>query len=160
MKTAAKKLCKKVFFMLMMSTFIHLPNVSGGIRGVVDLDQAGRDLQSVVNRNPDLRIFAATGRSMAPFFDEYSLLLVRPVEIDTLKPGMIVVFRDNEGDLVGHRLVRDGYGNLRTRGHANSRLDEEPLSAERLVGAVVATFKTNAITAASGRYPVAVGKSR
>lgn len=134
--------------------------VFGGVPGAVSLARAEADLAQILERHDDLRVFAASGRSMEPFFDAYTLLLVRSVPVHALRAGMIVVFRDSEGDLVGHRLLRDATGRLRTRGHNNRSFDEVDLNSQNLVGAVVATIRTADITEHSGRYSVVMGKSR
>lgn len=45
-----------------------------------------------------------SGKSMLPYFDDNSVLIVEIASYNSLQMGMSVVYRDSKGDLIGHLL--------------------------------------------------------
>ena len=82
--------------------------------------------------------FRARGRSMAPAIRDGDLLHVRPVVIEKLRKGDIVLFADGRG-FRAHRLVFVDRGRdvFVTRGDAGVEIDGA-LSSPQLLGKVVA----------------------
>ncbi len=69
--------------------------------------------------------------------EEGDCLWVIPVLFDALQPGDVVAFEFG-GKVVAHRIVgREGNG-FATQGDGNDNRDSTPLTAERLIGKVVA----------------------
>jgi hypothetical protein len=77
----------------------------GGPSSPVSADQALRDAQTIAAMRPHWSVVRCNGDSMDPHFGNNSLALVDALPYGTLKPQMIVIYRDPSGDLVGHRLI-------------------------------------------------------
>ena len=94
--------------------------------------------------------FRACGRSMAPAIRDGDLLHVRPVVIEKLRRGDIVLFADGRG-FRAHRLVFVDRGRdlFLTRGDAGVEIDGA-LSSSQLLGKVVAKEEEDA----SGRVHI------
>ncbi|MBI5833758.1 MAG: hypothetical protein HZB16_15805 [Armatimonadetes bacterium] len=79
------------------------------------------------------------GRSMWPTLREPALLDIEPVGLDQVRRGDVLAFRSAEaGGHVIHRAVTHTPAGWRTRGDNNPADDPELLTAERLLGRVVA----------------------
>jgi signal peptidase len=74
--------------------------------------------------------------SMAPTFNTGSIVAVKPIEFEQIKPGDIITFKDVDGRTVTHRVVEINNGELITKGDANDGKDSVPVSADRIIGQV------------------------
>ena len=94
-------------------------------------------IQSLLARGLGFR-FRACGRSMRPTIQDGEILHVRPVSVETLRRGDIVLFADGT-HFRAHRLVSvDHQRNVfLTRGDSGEHMDA-PLRAEQILGRVVA----------------------
>lgn len=79
--------------------------------------------------------------SMEPSLPPGSVVVMRPVSMDSLAVGDVITYQVRSGDptVVTHRIVsvgRDGEGNvvLRTQGDANDRPDSDPVREVQLKG--------------------------
>ncbi|MDP0500402.1 MAG: hypothetical protein Q7P63_09905 [Verrucomicrobiota bacterium JB022] len=102
----------------------------------VSPEQALSDAEQLASLRPDWSVFQAAGNSMEPFFGSNSLLIVQAVDTASLRPGMIAVYRDAEGDLVGHQVVSIG-AEILAKGANNAVIDPTVVRADNLVGIVV-----------------------
>ncbi len=109
----------------------------------VNLSEAYAEAQQVAKMDHDWYVTAADGVSMAPFYDGDSILLVDRAPFRELKTGMIVVYRDHEGDLVGHRLVAKQGNQWVARGIQNGNNDPHFVSADNYQGVVFGIFYSN-----------------
>ncbi|KAF0093500.1 MAG: hypothetical protein E1N59_2769 [Puniceicoccaceae bacterium 5H] len=73
---------------------------------------------------------------MEPFYGGNSLLIVQQADTTHLQPGMIAVYRDAAGDLVGHQVLRTGE-KIEAKGANNAVVDPSPITDANLVGIVV-----------------------
>jgi signal peptidase I len=73
---------------------------------------------------------------MEPEFGNASLLLVAHAGFDELQPGMVVVYRDQAGDLVAHKVLQATAGGWIVKGLNNDRADPGLVTAENLRGVV------------------------
>lgn len=106
-------------------------------------DRATREARSVGNA----LVLVGTGRSMQPLYPSGTVLVLRPVSYDQLRPGQTAVYRNREARAVAHVLVtrtRDGW---RARGLNNRRHDLEPVKPDNLLGVVVAAYQPTRIAA-------------
>lgn len=82
------------------------------------------------------RYYLYRGSSMWPCFQEGDLLEAVPVALEEVRIGDCLVFRDNDGGHLVHRVVglRDG---LQTRGDAMARVDRFDAAPPELLGRVI-----------------------
>lgn len=90
------------------------------------------------------RVFtiAPTG-SMKPTLDENSVVAVETVTYDNLRPGDIVIYRDEAGLPIVHRLHHKDGNRWIVLGDNNSTVDRETVTPANLVGRVCAIFYTS-----------------
>lgn len=99
--------------------------------------QAGR----VVQLGAPGRISAwGAGESMAPLYDENTYVVVEPIAFEDLREGMIVAYRNRNGQNVVHRLVRLENGAWVAEGINNPAIDRDKVTPQNLLGVVYATF--------------------
>jgi len=71
----------------------------------VPFTQAIASARRVADLNTGWRVYLSRGESMLPQIGHDSLLLVARGDYAQLTIGMLVVYRDSDGDLVSHRLI-------------------------------------------------------
>ena len=80
--------------------------------------------------------------SMSPTFQKGDWVTYETVEdVSTLQVGDIIVFKSAAGDTYVHRIVdvkqgEDGGFVFTTRGDANAIVDQDPVTAEQIIGRV------------------------
>ena len=82
------------------------------------------------------------GESMLPFFGLGSLAVVQPLDPAQLRPGMIAVYRNRDGEFIAHRVIGHTDAGWQVRGLNNARADSEPVNGTNLQGVLYATFHT------------------
>ena len=102
------------------------------------------------------RVFtiAPTG-SMKPTLDENSVVAVEIVKYDNLRPGDIVIYRDNGGLPIVHRLHHMNGSRWIVLGDNNSTVDRETVTPVNLVGRVCAIFYTSPGSDVTGQTALA-----
>lgn len=60
--------------------------------------------------------FVVHGESMYPMIKEHDLILVKKGDKKALKRGRVVIYKDREGRLIAHRLIKKRNGILYLRG--------------------------------------------
>ena len=102
------------------------------------------------------RVFtiAPTG-SMKPTLDENSVVTVEIVKFDDLRAGDIVIYRDNAGLPIVHRLHQRNGGRWIVLGDNNSSADRETVTQTNLVGRVCAIFYTSSGSSPAGTTALA-----
>lgn len=111
--------------------------------GPLSLDVALSDAHRLAARYEGAAVVRVQGESMLPFFGDGSVLVMKPVAPERLRPGMVVVYRNRFGETVSHRVEsRDDAGWV-VRGYNNSDNDSTRVTAENLLGVVYATFYSN-----------------
>ena len=83
-----------------------------------------------------------SGRSMNPTLMEPELMEVVPVSADEIRTGDVILFRrpDDTTNIV-HRVVAVSRGAFRTRGDNNRHADTFPVTANAIIGLVVASWR-------------------
>jgi len=97
------------------------------------------------------RVFtiAPTG-SMKPTLDENSVVTVEVVKYEDLRTGDIVIYRDNAGLPIVHRLHHKDGNRWIVLGDNNSTVDRETVTPVNLIGRVCAIFYTSPGVGPSG----------
>lgn len=101
---------------------------------------AWRDAIDVVSRTPGSFILQGTGRSMLPLYPPGTLLVIQETTFTELRSGQTVIYRSERQHAVGHVLVAKGRDGWRARGLNNSTHDNEPVTATKVIGVVVAAY--------------------
>lgn len=126
----------------------------------VSLDGALRDAAKIAARHPGMKVMRVEGASMLPYFGEGSVLLVQETASAALKPGAVVVYKNNFGDTVAHRVIGgDVINGWVVKGYNNDRADTTRVTDANLIGTVYATLfaaKTPVMLASADDVGVAV----
>lgn len=97
-----------------------------------------------IQENKDLFLYTTAGGSMFPFIRWREYVIVKKVAGETLQPGDVVVFREDSGHAVCHRIVaidvRSGKRWFRTKGDQR-REDDAPVPEQAILGKVIAVRK-------------------
>lgn len=108
--------------------------------GPLALEVALADAHRLAARHDGAAVLRVEGESMLPFFGDGSVLVMKPVSPERLRPGMVVVYRNRFGETVSHRVEsRDDTGWV-VRGYNNHGSDSTRVTADNLLGVVYATF--------------------
>lgn len=93
----------------------------------------------LVPRLMGLSSYVITSQSMEPTLRRGDLLFTRPVTVDEVEPGDVVVFLTGEDKPVTHRVysVDPLTRTLRTKADASNRLDPVPVTEAELLGKAV-----------------------
>jgi len=102
--------------------------------------QALTDARKVAATHEGWKVFLAQGKSMEPEFGGTSLLMAANTKFESLKPGMLVVYRDSVGDMVAHRLVERTEAGWVVKGLNNEKVDPGLVTAQNLQGVVFGTL--------------------
>ena len=101
------------------------------------------DCAALAARHPGSQVMQVSGNSMRKYFRDGSVLLVVPCEVERIRPGQIVAYRNNDGEVVVHTVTRMGDSvatEFRVRGSENPREDTSAVTRNTLVGVVYAVF--------------------
>jgi len=96
---------------------------------------------TVAMHTPDSFVLVGSGRSMQPLYAPGAILVLQQFPYELLERGQTVLYRNQSRKIVAHVLVakvRDGW---RVAGLNNHDHDMEPVSADNLVGVVIAAFQ-------------------
>jgi hypothetical protein len=115
---------------------------SNGPCSNVSYATAVADAHKVVARQNGRILVRMGGDSMQPFFGVNSLAVVQPIAASRLRPGMIAVYVNRDGEKVAHRVCAPAVGGWQVRGICNSRADSAIVDDRNLLGVVYAIFAT------------------
>lgn len=108
----------------------------------VGASEALADANALAALHGDARVMQVSGTSMLPFFGSGSLLVVKAVKATQLSKGMVVVYRNNFGETVAHRLVNRTASGWIAQGYNNSAADSTLVTEANLRGVVYGTVHT------------------
>ncbi len=114
--------------------------------------QAWQRASLVAEHTPDSFVLVGTGRSMQPLYAPGTILVLQKFPFELLERGQTVLYRNRANHIVGHILVARARDGWRAAGLNNATHDMEPVSAENLVGVVIAAFQP---VAPAGRVQLA-----
>lgn len=103
------------------------------------------DAKALASLHSDARVMQISGVSMLPYFGEGALVVVKPIDTNKLRAGMIVVYTNRFGEKVAHRLIAQDSNGWVAKGFNNDAADSTPVTAVNLLGVVYATFHTIAV---------------
>lgn len=88
--------------------------------------------------------FIYTGTSMNPFLKDGDLLLVSKIDINKIKPGDIVIFKNHEiNKLICHRVIKTQNNKLLTKGDNVFTKKLEKINKDQYIGKVIRIKKLN-----------------
>lgn len=147
MKNATAKFLCLAVLMLGLSTALKAAPVQVSPVSPVSFSEALQDALMIADMHGDSKVMCITGTSMLPFFGEGAIVLVKPVDAAKLRTGMVVIYRNNFGEVVAHRLVSQNENGWTAKGFNNEACDSTVVNASNLVGVVYATFRTAGLPA-------------
>ena len=108
--------------------------IEGGMAAVL------RDAHLLATRHDGAQVLRVSGRSMLPFFGDGAILVMKPISVVDLRPGMVVVYQNRFGEAVAHRVLSAIEGGWRVHGYNNDRADSTRVDQSNLRGVVYAIF--------------------
>lgn len=102
--------------------------------------EAWREASLLADSTAGAFVLVGSGQSMQPLYGPGTILVLRQLSFDELKRGQTILYRNHENKVVAHVLVAKARDGWRARGLNNRIHDMEPVSAENLVGVVVAAY--------------------
>ena len=103
---------------------------------IVTFERAIIDAERLVSLNNDWKIMRGSGRSMLPYYGDNSVLIVETASYNKLQMGMSVIYRDSNGDLVGHLLQGKSGNDWYARGFNNKKQDPQLVTERNYVGVI------------------------
>jgi signal peptidase I len=113
---------------------------------------SAQDLKDLVHHNPDpvkaadfaaaqlkAEVFIGHGLSMEPVCKENCVLLVKPINYEHIKTGMLIVFSNRER-IIAHVVVAEDANGYITKGINNSEVDRRSVREQDLIGVVIAIY--------------------
>jgi hypothetical protein len=136
------------------------------------LVQKGAELRSAeaaAARVTGAQAFLGAGESMQPVYASGTAIVVTPCDFSTLRPGMSVVYVNQDGRGVAHALVKLTRKGWVAQGANNAAPDEDLVTARNLVGVITQAYASTDTplrreiadrTAAAARSQLAANFSR
>jgi len=94
-----------------------------------------------VAEHPGTDFLVGSGDSMRTLYKDHTVIITGAMPISGLKPGMTVVFRDDDGHVVAHVLVRKAADGWISMGVSNPDCDKGRVCAKNYVAVVVKAFE-------------------
>lgn len=142
------------------AVFSHMSVPASCISYTAALEEA----KHVAAQNEDWQVMRCSGFSMNPMFGSGSILLVNTSNALSVREGMVVIYRDQEGDLISHQVIAVHQAGYLTQGLNNPAPDPERIDRGRIEGVVFGVFYTGGpqpLTRSEDRaLPIVLGKSR
>ena len=95
----------------------------------------------VAAKAPYAFVLVGSGQSMLPLYTPGTIMVLQRYPFELLERGQTVLYRNHEQKVVAHVLVAKARDGWRVAGLNNRRQDMEPVSADNLVGVVIAAFQ-------------------
>jgi signal peptidase I len=111
---------------------------------------------------PSAVAFLGIGQSMEPLYAPNTAVVVAPINYDSIKKGMTVVYAKRNGRRVAHCVIGETRGGYLVQGVNNNEADADVVNEGNLIGVVVQAYASadtsfrNALAqqfAAKGRTP-------
>lgn len=116
------------------------PGSSPAPDGNASRREVWHDAELLAAREPGREVLLGAGESMAPVYGDGSVLVIRPVAYEQLRAGMTIVYLNQEGRRIAHRLLRQEQHGWRAGGLNNDEPDAELVTPENLLGVVYASL--------------------
>lgn len=121
----------------------------------VEAKEAYADAQYLASFHADAKVMSVGGSSMNPYFADGAFIVVRSIQAEALKEGMIAVYRNRLGETVAHRLVARSGDAWVAKGYNNAVADSTLVDGGNLMGVVYAAVHSEAKSGA--RFAMAAG---
>lgn len=126
----------------------------------IPFQKALSDAQHIASMNPNWILMEAEGNSMNPHYSSNDLIIIEKSDFDDLRPGMVVVYKDKEGDYVGHIILEKTPEGFIAQGFNNSNKDPQLVTKDNYIGTLFATFHYASHTrTAFSQFPIVYGKT-
>ncbi len=109
------------------------------------------DALSLASTHAGAKVMKIAGVSMLPYFGEGAVVVVKPISEMQLRAGMVVVYRNNFGETIAHRLIARTATGWVAQGFNNRQADSTLVNSTNLIGVVYATFHTMGQQATNGQ---------
>jgi hypothetical protein len=103
--------------------------------------EAWQRASTVADHAPNAFVLVGSGRSMQPLYAPGTILVLQRFPFELLERGQTVLYRNHARRIVAHVLVARARDGWRVAGLNNGSHDMEPVSANNLVGVVIAAFQ-------------------
>lgn len=152
--TKATYLC--IVFLLINTLSLFATEIPSPVK----FQKALQDAQYIASMNPNWTVMEAEGDSMSPHYGSNALLVIEKTEFKDLSPGMIAIYKDKDGDYVGHIILEKTPDGYIAQGYNNTNKDPQLVRADNLVGTLFATlyyapYSRNSIV----HLPIVYGKT-
>lgn len=128
---------------LLTACIVAVSSLAAAPKSSAPFEKALRDAEMVASLNPAWSVQRTSGKSMGDFFGDHSLIIIQAAKLSDIRIGMMVVYRSSEGEFISHKVIAHNGDSLSTAGVANWSADPEPVTEDRLLGAVFAVFHTS-----------------
>ncbi len=150
-----KALQQKTLFLTIFFSIVAAGFAQASSSGI-SLNRAADEAQRLAAHRPGWSVMLGSGSSMNPHYGNGDIVIVDDSNLKSIRPGMIAVYKDNEGDLVGHTVVAVTPDGLRVKGINNSGEDSELVNSSNYRGVVVGILRTDGRGSVS--LPTVIGK--
>jgi hypothetical protein len=135
---------------------------------LVNEGQQLKEAEKMAAQIKDATAFLGIGESMEPLYAPNTAVVVAPIDYDSIKKGMTVVYVKSNGRRVAHSVIGETRGGYLVQGVNNDEADAEVVNEKNLIGVIVQAYASidtglrselSRQFAAQGRLPVSA-KSR
>ncbi|MDX2109123.1 MAG: S24/S26 family peptidase [Verrucomicrobiota bacterium] len=139
---------------------LSVTSLTAAPKSTIRFNDAANDAHAVASMNSSWTVMRASGVSMEPYFGNNSILLVDTAVNGRITTGMIVVYEDTDGTLVGHKVMSTVENGFITRGINNDRADPQVVTMASIKGVIFGVLNTAENAPAGDTHTVVMGKSR
>ncbi|MEM1222761.1 MAG: hypothetical protein AAGH40_08350 [Verrucomicrobiota bacterium] len=132
------KVAKFIAWIIMASCSVF--SVQASPASSASFQKTLEDAEMIASLDPAWKIYRTVGKSMGNYFGDHSLILVQETAFEDIREQMIVVYRNDSGELISHQVIAKKDGHLQTKGYANLKKDPVAISEEMVLGTVFCVF--------------------
>ena len=107
----------------------------------IEAGAAAQEANAFVADLPGAQIVLGLGDSMLPLYKDCTLIVLERRPLDSLKPGMTIVYKSAEGGPVAHALVERTQDGWVAQGLNNPEPDAQLVTDQNYVGVVVRAYE-------------------
>lgn len=110
---------------------------------LVTKGQELRTAEAAASHLEGAEAFIGAGDSMEPVYASGTAIVVMPCDYHLLRPGMSVVYVNQDGRGIAHALVRETRGGWVAQGVSNPECDPDLVTARNLVGVITQAYASS-----------------
>jgi signal peptidase I len=103
--------------------------------------QAASLANTFISSHPGAQVALGMGDSMLPLYKDGTMIVTERRPLDSLKPGMTVVYKSAQGWPIAHALVQQTQDGWVVQGLHNPEPDSELVTDQNYVGVVVKAYE-------------------